>query len=268
MRCLILERRDMARAELQRQLGRFDDIEIAGCFRTAERAGVCWHDNPPDIVFMDGDTREFAPLLDRFETGDVHGALVVLMGNLPDLALTAFERRHADFLLRPVEAARLAECVRRLREMLQRRRTLSRVAVLNETLEDLRRTRSRNPAPLYRDFWIRSRNETVRVPQSEIVWLEAARGYVYFNLRRRQLLHRISLRELEERLDPDEFLRIHRSAIINVNQLVRTHSNRHGIHAVELANGQQVRVGRKYRVRLAEFMAGTPAPADRSLAAA
>ena len=107
----------------------------------------------------------------------------------------------------------------------------------------------------------------MRVPQSQIVWIEAARSYVHFNLRNRQLLHRISLRELEERLDPADFLRIHRSAIVNVHHIERTHADRHGTHSVELANGEMVRVGRKYRLQLAEFMASGRVPPRQDVAA-
>jgi DNA-binding LytR/AlgR family response regulator len=266
MKCLILDHREQARARLEAQLARIADIECvgshAGCGETD-----AWHGQTPDLVFLGSDLPGLETLLRGSTSGSGRPApVVVMMGDLPIHALAAFDLQVTDFLLRPVDTVRLEECLRRVRLELQRQRDLARVASLSETLAEIRRGEAPADAGrVYRDFWIRSRSETVRVPQSSIVWIEAARGYAYFNLAQRQLLHRISLLELEARLDPAHFLRVHRSAIVNVHCIERTHTNRHGTYALDLAGGDQVRIGRKYRVRLAEYMAGRPAS---SLAAA
>ena len=267
MRCLILECRDLARTQLQRQLDRFADTVCVGA-RPAAGQDDPWHGTSPDMVFLGSDQPGLERLLSRPAGTGEDGPVIVMMGDLPIHALTAFELQVTDFLLRPVETLRLEECLRRVRTELQQRRDLARVAILSETLAGIRQGHATDTgAPVYRDFWIRCRNETVRVPQSQIVWIEAARSYVHFNLRNRQLLHRISLRELEERLDPADFLRIHRSAIVNVHHIERTHADRHGTHSVELANGEMVRVGRKYRLQLAEFMASGRVPPRQDVAA-
>lgn len=256
MKCLILDHREQARARLGGQLARIADIECvgshAGCGETD-----AWHGQIPDVVFLGSDLPGLETLLRGTAGSDRPAPVVVMMGDLPIHALTAFDLQVTDFLLRPVDTVRLEECLRRVRLELQRQRDLARVASLSETLAEIRRGEAPvDGARVYRDFWIRCRSETVRVPQSSIVWIEAARGYAYFNLAQRQLLHRISLLELEERLDPAHFLRVHRSAIVNVHCIERTHTNRHGTYALDVTTGDRVRIGRKYRVRLAEYMAG------------
>lgn len=256
MKCLILDQREQSRAGLERQLARIADIECVGS-HAAPGEGDAWHGRVPDVVFAGSDLPGLEALLSRTAGPDRPSPVVVLMGDLPVHALAAFDLQVTDFLLRPVDSVRLEECLRRVRLALQHQRDLARVASLSETLEEIRRGAApADTGRVYRDFWIRTRNETVRVPQSTIVWIEAARGYAYFNLAQRQLLHRISLLELEERLDPAHFLRIHRSAIVNVHCIERTHTSRHGTYALDLVDGNQVRIGRKYRIRLAEYMAG------------
>ena len=190
-----------------------------------------------------------------------------MCSNLPEVAATAFDLQAADFLLRPYNPVRVEEAVRRLESMTRQRSAVERLDVMSETIEALRQSRSNtSSASAYSDFWIKQRNEIIRVPQSEIIWLEAARGYVYFHLQHRQLLHRISMRELEATLNPAQFLRIHRSGIINTRMLVKTLSDKHGVYAVELNNGAKVRIGRKYRPALTEFMMGFSTPANERLA--
>lgn len=256
MRCLVLEQREYARLQLERQLGQFADVECIA-YRDTASAPDAWPEQSPDVIFFGNDLPQLEPLLESLTSRSRHAPVTVMTGDLPIHALAAFDLQVTDFLLRPVETARLEECMRRIRTELGRRRDLARVGTLSETLAEIRRGHaSADSGALYRDFWIRSRNETVRVPQSKIVWIEAARGYVYFNLAQRRLLHRISLLELESRLDPAHFLRVHRSAIVNVHCIERTHSNRHGTYALDVTIGDRVRIGRKYRVRLAEYMAG------------
>ncbi|RKQ95647.1 LytR/AlgR family response regulator transcription factor [Maricaulis maris] len=256
MRYLILDQREKARSGLERQLARYPNIECLGS-HAAPGNGDVWHGTRPDIVFLGSDLPGLETLLCRNGNAGHHTPVVVMLGDLPVHALTAIELQVTDFLLRPVDTIRLEECLRRVRLELQRQRDLAQVDSLSETLAEIRNGEaSANIGQVYRDFWIRSLHETVRVPQSSIIWIEAARGYSYFNLEQRQLLHRISLLELESRLDPAHFLRVHRSAIVNVHYIVRTQANRHGTYQLSLANGEQVRIGRKYRNKLADYMAG------------
>ena len=79
------------------------------------------------------------------------------------------------------------------------------------------------------------------------------------NKRVRKLLGRMTMKQLEARLDPDRFLRVHRSAIVNVDEIAAALRDRHGLYAVELTNGARVRVGRKYRDGLSELIQQTQA---------
>lgn len=220
----------------------------------------------PDVLFLDADSFEFERITRELNEGGVY-PLIVLCSNLPEMAAPAFDMDASDFVLRPVNPIRLEETVRRLDTQLREREAAARIESMTETIEALRQSRSPGSNPTsFKDFWIKQRNEIIRVPQSEIIRLEAARGYVYFHLQHRQLLQRITMRELEQTLDPSVFLRIHRSGIINTRALVKTLSDKHGVYAVELNNGSKVRVGRKYRPALTEFMVGFSPAANEARA--
>lgn len=231
-------------------------IRSAECHRSGRALIDACLESNPDALFLDADGFEFERITRELHENGIH-PLIVLCSNLPEMAAPAFDMGASDFVLRPVNPVRLEETVRRLDTQLREREAASRIEVMTETIEALRQSRGPGgTSSQFKDFWIKQRNEIIRVPQSEIIWIEAARGYVYFHLQHRQLLHRISMRELEASLDPAVFLRIHRSGIINTRALTKTLSDKHGVYAVELNNGSKVRIGRKYRPALTEFMVG------------
>ena len=237
-------------------LSGFSGVRTVDCHRSGTTLiDACLAQNP-DVLFLDADGFEFERITRELHENAIH-PLIVLCSNLPEMAAPAFDMGASDFVLRPVNPIRLEETVRRLDTQLREREAASRIEVMTETIEALRQSRGPGTSSTpFKDFWIKQRNEIIRVPQSEIIWIEAARGYVYFHLQHRQLLHRISMRELEASLDPSVFLRIHRSGIINTRALTKTLSDKHGVYAVELNNGSKVRIGRKYRPALTEFMVG------------
>lgn len=255
MKCVIQESRAGSRDILSRLLLGSGKVEISGEYESGLDLVDELDLRTPDVAFLDADAHDFESSLLALREAPGPAPLIVLVSDFPEKALLGFDVEATDFLLRPLDEVRMEESLRRLALASRMRATSMRLSNLNETVDELRAERAANvERHHYRDFWLRSRNANVRVAQSEIVRLEAARGYVYFHLSRTQMLHRISMNELEDRLDPALFLRVHRSSIINVQHLVRTLSNRHGTYAIELANGDQVRVGRKYRSKLNAYM--------------
>lgn len=257
----------MLHAQLLRDsLLKFSEIRSVDCVRSGDALLRAVEQDEADVIFLDGDGYDHERIAQELRAAG-HDPLIVLCSNFPELAARGFDLGASDFLLRPINQIRLEETVRRLSNMIGLQSAASRVEVMSETIEALRQSRpSTSNSPGFTDFWIKQRNEIIRVPQSEIIWIEAARGYVYFHLQHRQLLHRISMRELEETLDPSAFLRIHRSGIINTRALVKTLSDKHGVYAVELNNGSKVRIGRKYRPALTDFMVGFSPAANESRA--
>ncbi|WP_295695914.1 LytTR family DNA-binding domain-containing protein [uncultured Maricaulis sp.] len=260
MRCVILESRPLARAHLVRAIQRHAPVKVDLATASASSVLPVCDANAADVLFLDVDHPALETALVALRELGERAPVTVMIGDYPDRALEAYDRGASDFLLRPIEAARLAVTIQRLEQILVERQAQARAALLEEALADLRdRASSVGTAACARDFWISGHGARVRIGQSEIVWLEAARGYVYFHLRTRKLLERMTMKQLEARLDPARFLRVHRSAIVNVDEIAAALRDRQGLYAVELTNGARVRVGRKYRDGLAELIQQTQA---------
>ncbi|BDW99007.1 LytR/AlgR family response regulator transcription factor [Maricaulis maris] len=255
MRCVILESRPLARAHIVRAIQRHGDARVEMATASVAAMLAACDGEATDLLFLDADHASLDRALPALRDLGDEAPLLVMVSDFPERALDAFDRGASDFLVRPIDADRLSVTLQRTRQLLADRRAQARAALLEEALADLRQRPDLAAATTSgRDFWVSGHGARVRIGQSEIVWLEAARGYVYFHLPSRKLLERMTMKQLEARLDPARFLRVHRSAIVNVDLITSALRDRHGLYAVELSNGARVRVGRKYRDGLASLM--------------
>jgi DNA-binding LytR/AlgR family response regulator len=130
-----------------------------------------------------------------------------------------------------------------------------RAEELASVLDALRREARDREGPRYeREFWIRERGRFVRVPVAEVDRIEAERDYVRLHWDGRTLLYRETMSNLEERLDPDVMLRVHRSAFVNWAKLKAVHRDSSGRLLAVLASGDEVPVSRAYAQRVMSEM--------------
>ena len=195
----------------------------------------------PDLVFLDVQM----PEMDGFE---VLAALesrkvpaVVFVTAYDQYALKAFEVHAVDYLLKPFDDERLALALQRAQLRLKDRgagvddRVASLLANLQETPKRVER------------FMVRSGGRIYFVHVDDVDWLEAADNYVRLHTGDGQHLVRDTIKNLETRLDPDRFTRIHRSAMVNVSQMVEMRPLPSGDCDLVLKNGARLRVSRSYR---------------------
>jgi two-component system LytT family response regulator len=217
----------------------------------------------PDVVFLDIEM----PEMDGFETAsrlleNGEGPQIVFVTAFDEYAVRAFDARAVDYLLKPVEEPRLAETLARLRDRLAADRSREEAVELESVVQAMRTARSeRGAAARRREFWVRDRQRLVRVPQSEIVWVQADRDYVHLHLPRSSLMMRETMTQMVSRLDPRHFLRIHKSTIINLEQIDQVESGAAGAH-VRLRDGRRLRVGRTYRPALQSYLARRAEPIE------
>ena len=159
-------------------------------------------------------------------------------------AADAFELAAVDYLLKPVEFERLHEALERARQQLQSRAARSRIAELEEVVAALRATEP-EPGGYIEEIWAPDRGDRVRVPVGLIDWVEAERDYVRIHSRGRSFLVRKAIRTLQAELDPAEFLRVHRGALVRRDRIVRLARRAGGPCAVVLQSGAEVPVARR-----------------------
>ncbi len=161
-------------------------------------------------------------------------------------AADAFELAAVDYLLKPVEFERLHEALERARRVLEGREARLRIAALEEVVQALRAVDAEAPESGFaEEIWVPDRGDRLRLPVSLIDWVEAERDYVRIHSRGRSFLVRKAIRKLQAELDPEDFLRVHRGALVRRDRIVRLARRPGGPSAVVLQSGAEVPVARR-----------------------
>jgi DNA-binding LytR/AlgR family response regulator len=164
-------------------------------------------------------------------------------------AADAFELAAVDYLLKPVEFERLHAALERARLRLQSRVANSRIAELEEVVAALRAGDAQPAQPAAPGFaeeiWVPDRGDRLRLPVDLIDWVEAERDYVRIHSRGRSFLVRKPIRTLQSELDPADFVRVHRGALVRRDRIVRLARRPGGPAAVVLQSGAEVPVARR-----------------------
>lgn len=164
-------------------------------------------------------------------------------------ALRAFEASAVDYVTKPIQPGRFHAAMERARRVVTLHSRAERLAELQETVTSLRSALNGQARPAG-DFWVRAQGEHVRVAADAIVRFEADRDYVRIHVPGAHYLYRESLASLERRLDPAEFVRIHRSALVRRRAIVRVRPGPFAALIAVLADGAEVRVGRTYEAQM------------------
>jgi two-component system LytT family response regulator len=197
----------------------FMDIQMPGCdgFRALVRAGS----NPPAIVFV--------------TAYDEH-------------ALRAFDFSAVDYLLKPYDDERFGAALRRAKEAVRLRRPGAQDSRLQKLLEHIEKGASSDR------ILVKSGGEIIFLKADEIDWIEAEGDYVKFHASGRSHLMRATMASLEARLDPQRFVRIHRSAFVNADRLRRLIPSVGGDYSVILVDGTRLKLSRGYHARISTIL--------------
>jgi two-component system LytT family response regulator len=261
LRTLIVDDEPLARRGLEIRLAAEPDVRIVSQCGNGEEALRAVAEHEPDLMFLDVQM----PGLDGFDTLRAlpagHMPMVVFVTAYDHYAIRAFEAAAVDYVLKPIEDSRLQQALFRVRQQLRERQAEAHCArllgllgevsgrpalTLDEALEgDLGR-----PRPGAR-LSFKDGERIVRVDPAEIRWVDAAGDYMCIHTESETHVVRMTLRELAQRLDERSFARIHRSTIVNVARVreLRTHIN--GEYFVLLDCGQELKLSRSYRDRVA-----------------
>ncbi len=175
-------------------------------------------------------------------------------------AVRAFEHHAMDYLLKPFDEERFRRAVDRVRVHLEH--GSDRGDVIAHLLRELNQSRRRSAEP--ERLVVRSRGQVAFPRVDEIDWIEAAHNQVKIHIGQDFHLLRQTIAEVEARLHPDRFLRIHRSLIVNVDRIRRLEACGYGEYLVVLQNGKKLSLSRGYRDRLDRFVDGLMAAREVS----
>jgi two-component system LytT family response regulator len=195
---------------------------------------------------------------------EIEPPLFVFVTAYSDHALRAFEADAVDYLMKPVEEDRLADTLERVRQRLAEKRGAEEAGKLKEVLAEVAPDAMENvdsgddsahAASRYEKLInIKDRGQIFRVDVDSIEKIDAAGDYMCIYTGDNTLILRETMKDLEKRLDPRRFQRVHRSCIVNLDQVRQVKPHTNGECFLVLESGSQVKVSRSYRDVVARFV--------------
>jgi two-component system LytT family response regulator len=245
LRVLVVDDEPLARQGLKLLLGHQPQVESVTEARNGREAVTLIREQKPDLVILDVQM----PRTDGFAVVHAIGAgrmpPVIFVTAHDQYAIRAFEVAAIDYLLKPVTKERFAvafeRAIGRLQGLPHGESTRQVLAMLDAVANP--------PRPLER-FAVRSGERTLFVPVDDVEWIEAFQNYVRLHASSAAHLLHVPMNTIEGVLDPDRFLRIHRSHIVNVRRISQLWSIAHGQYVVELESGHRLQSGRTYSERI------------------
>jgi two-component system LytT family response regulator len=255
IRTLIVDDEQMARASIRVLLGSDPEIELVGECASGVDAVSAIAARSPDLVFLDVQM----PRMNGFEVleavGENRPFVVVFVTAYDTYAIEAFDVQALDYVLKPFDDRRFHRAVERAKDRIRHARLDHLATELVHAVSGTGPVEKQPaPEPLER-IAIRDGGRTVFVPLAEIDWIEAADYYVQLHVGKKSYLLREPMRDLEARLDPKRFMRIHRSAIVAIDRVTELRPSAHGDHCVRLRDGTDLKLSRARRGRLRVLLA-------------
>lgn len=260
IRVLVVDDEPIARRRLLRLLKDEEGVHVVGTCSNGFEAVEAIRTERPNLIFLDVQM----PEMDGFgvveAVGAEHMPAVIFATAFDHYAIRAFEVHALDYLLKPFSAERLKAALERARSRVAEK-SADRSQQLLSLLEQLSQEqhvigRLQTPrAPRYLDrIMVKVDGRFLFVRAPEIQWIQAEGNYLRLHVGPNSYLIRETLSALEGRLDPQQFLRIHRSTIVNLDQINELRPWFAGDYVVALHNGTELKMSRGYREKLNERM--------------
>jgi two-component system LytT family response regulator len=250
IRTVIVDDEELARDRIQTLLELQPDVEIVGVCADGPSAVETIERVQPDLVFLDVQM----PGMDGFEVLENLEAerlpAVVFVTAHDGHALRAFEIHALDFLLKPFDQTRFEKALERARSQLTRVNNAALDPRLVSLLEELREERKYSERLI-----VKSSGRVFFVRTEEIDWVEASGNYVKIHTKSDAHLLRESMKNMEAKLDPKTFVRIHRSAIVNIDRIKELEPWFHGEYIVIMRDGTRLTASRVFSDRLSALIA-------------
>jgi len=263
LKAIIVDDEELARQGLSMRIEQYEDLEIVAECRNGKEAIAAIIEHEPDVVFLDIQM----PGMTGFEVinevqSDVM-PMVIFVTAYDAFAIDAFKVHAIDYLLKPVEGERLARAIDRTKQQREQKiavpekqkllelavsltgKSASAIGELLDSEEDIVDRADR--------LAIKDGSSITFVPVKDIDWIDAAGDYMCVHAKNETHIMRTTMKELEAKLDPSIFQRVHRSTIVNTERVVKVSSHINGEFHLTLSCGSSLKMSRSYKGKVKHF---------------
>ena len=265
IRTILVDDESLAIQGLKLRLQAHEDVDIIETCNNGREAIRAIKTHKPDLVFLDIQMPGFDGFSVVQGMMEVEPPLFIFVTAYSDHAIRAFEAQAVDYLMKPVDEGRLADALDRVRLRLSDKKQVQEAEKLREVLAEVApqamsdfSAAGDEDAPASNRFEklinIKDRGQIFRVDVDSIERIDAAGDYMCIYTADNSLILRETMKDLEKRLDPRNFQRVHRSTIVNLSQVRQVKPHTNGECFLVLESGAQVKVSRSYRDVVARFV--------------
>ena len=261
IRTLLVDDEKLAIQGLELRLEPYSDVEIIGTCSNGREAIRAIKTEKPDLVFLDIQMPGFDGFSVVGGVMEIEPPLFVFVTAFEEHAIRAFEANAVNYLMKPVDEDKLADTLDRVRTRLAEKRSAEEAKKLQDVLAEIAPEAMENLPAIEenagryeRMINIKDRGQIFRVDVDTIEHIEAAGDYMCIYTGDNSLILRETMKDLERRLDPRVFQRVHRSTIVNLDQVRQVKPHTNGECFLVLDSGAEVKVSRSYRDVVARFV--------------
>jgi two-component system LytT family response regulator len=251
LRAVIVDDEPLARDLLDALLADHEDIQVVAKCQNGREAISCLQSTAADLLFLDVQM----PNIDGFDVlervGLQHLPPTVFVTAYQEHAVRAFDVHAVDYLTKPLDAERLATALKRVREKIAARIALLTQEQFTAMLSGLRNSEESRSYPSR--FLVKDGEKEILLPVEKVDWIEAANYYCGLHTNGRTYMLRETITDLSDKLDPRQFVRIHRSSIVNLDRIREIYREGHGDGSIVLMDGKKLRMSKVGRQKLAEL---------------
>ncbi len=262
IRTILVDDEKLAIQGLQLRLEPFEDVEVIETCQNGREAIRAIKTLKPDLVFLDIQMPGFDGFSVVQGVMEIEPPLFVFVTAFQEHAIRAFEANAVNYLMKPVDEDKLADTIERVRQRLAEKKSsdeadrlrgvLSEVAP--EAAHDMDSEDAEAAGRYEKLINVKDRGQIFRVEVDTIEHIEAAGDYMCIYTGDNSLILRETMKDLERRLDPRTFQRVHRSTIVNLDQVRQVKPHTNGECFLVLDSGAEVKVSRSYRDVVARFV--------------
>jgi two-component system LytT family response regulator len=252
LKALIVDDEPLARDLLRSMLKKLDDVEIVGECANGDDAVAALQDRSINLMLLDVQM----PEMDGFdvveEVGAEHLPPTIFVTAFQQHAVRAFDVQAIDYLTKPIVPERLEKALQRVRQKLRSETAQITQEQLSALLSSVR-TQNAPPKSYAARFLVRDGNKELLLSVNEIDWIEADAYYSRLHVNGKHYMLRETITDLNSRLDPTTFVRVHRSSIVNIERIREVHREGRTDSSLVLKSGHILKMSKQGRQRLLDL---------------